>query len=391
MKIGVFGGTFDPFHEADLAIVDKVIDDKIVDEVIILPTVVNYYRKEKKPWLDAEQKAGIILRYVTLSKNTDKIKLDLYEFDQLKGKTEEEQDKFISSRRYVNMLIDLQKRLGTDGNTYYTIIGGDSLQNFKSWASYDIILQLSKLIAVMRNDEVEFDSDIDFIPVRIDGYYATVSSSMIRSFYLDKRNSVNPYYDYWTSIPGRIKLIDDIHKAATEDQLLLHTPIFDVMSGVPVQEGFRPIRIKSVDWVSIIVEKEGKWLMEKQLRYGTMTEVEEMPTGMIEPGEQPLYAAVRELREETGYRVAAGYIDYIGKFASNPGCFTNYMHYFYVNLDKVPHHLGERELDEHEQITCEWKDKKEVIANFGKLGSDKTCPALMAAALWQLHACGLIA
>ena len=46
-------------------------------------------------------------------------------------------------------------------------------------------------------------------------------------------------------------------------------------------------------------------LMERQYRYALRSHVYELPAGKIDPGEDPLDTAKRELLEETGYR--AGY------------------------------------------------------------------------------------
>lgn len=69
----------------------------------------------------------------------------------------------------------------------------------------------------------------------------------------------------------------------------------------------RPTRPKSsaVDAIQIlaILEKPSgpEVLLEKQFRPPTGKIVVEFPAGMVDEGETPEQAAVRELREETGY------------------------------------------------------------------------------------------
>ena len=56
------------------------------------------------------------------------------------------------------------------------------------------------------------------------------------------------------------------------------------------------------DWVLILARtKEGKWVMTEQYRHGTGKIALEFPAGIIDKGETPEEAAVRELQEECGY------------------------------------------------------------------------------------------
>ena len=154
-------------------------------------------------------------------------------------------------------------------------------------------------------------------------------------------------------------------KYVPEETLLKHTPIFDLIEKKdPGIIGFNPVGINSPDWISIIVEKDGKWLAERQLRYGKMEYVEEIPSGMVEAGEDPKVAAHRELLEETGYRVDIEGIKYLGKFQANPAFMSNCMHYFYVNLDEVQFSQGKPNLDPHEKIEVYWVDKREFYENY---------------------------
>ena len=58
------------------------------------------------------------------------------------------------------------------------------------------------------------------------------------------------------------------------------------------------------DWVLILARtKDGKWVMTEQYRHGTGKIALEFPAGIIDKGETPEEAAIRELQEECGYGV----------------------------------------------------------------------------------------
>ncbi len=56
--------------------------------------------------------------------------------------------------------------------------------------------------------------------------------------------------------------------------------------------------------VILALNDSGDLLMERQYRYPLSREFLELPAGKIDPGEEPLQTAKRELAEETGYTAA---------------------------------------------------------------------------------------
>lgn len=56
------------------------------------------------------------------------------------------------------------------------------------------------------------------------------------------------------------------------------------------------------DWCNIIpVTTDGRIVMVRQFRFGAWQDSLEVPAGIVDPGEAPEAAAIRELAEETGY------------------------------------------------------------------------------------------
>ena len=184
-RIGIFGGTFDPFHVGHLAIIDEVLNRKLVDSISIVPTIVNYHRLGKDKWLTNAKKFEVICSIISKSKNYNNIFLDLYEVRMKNaGKITEEQAK---NWRFINTLERLESWFKNANVELYTIIGTDSLRNLKTWHRWNDILSKSKIIGIEGRNGEAIETDIPYIPVKIDDKYQHISSSEIRKKYTDIR------------------------------------------------------------------------------------------------------------------------------------------------------------------------------------------------------------
>lgn len=87
--------------------------------------------------------------------------------------------------------------------------------------------------------------------------------------------------------------------------------------------------LHSPDWVNIIpVTPEGKVILVKQYRLGTNEFSLEIPGGMLDEGDDPAGAAVRELLEETGYMGDKPVL--LGVVHPNPAILTNRCHTYLI-------------------------------------------------------------
>ena len=85
--------------------------------------------------------------------------------------------------------------------------------------------------------------------------------------------------------------------------------------------------LETPDWVNIAaLTPEGKILVVKQFRLGIEKVTTETPAGVMEKGEDPQVAAMRELAEETGYTTDDW--TYLGSVEPNPAYQDNHCHQF---------------------------------------------------------------
>jgi len=88
------------------------------------------------------------------------------------------------------------------------------------------------------------------------------------------------------------------------------------------------------DSIAIVaIDGDDNVLLVKQFRKAVEKEVLEIPAGGIEPGEEPVAAVKRELREETGFLPQR--VERIGGFYTSPGYSSEFLHLF-VASDLTP-------------------------------------------------------
>lgn len=109
--------------------------------------------------------------------------------------------------------------------------------------------------------------------------------------------------------------------------------IFDVELSVaesPVDHSEHEFyRIRCTDWVQVIPLTEAdEVVMVRQYRHGSSSVTLEIPGGLIDAGESPAAAALRECLEETGFKAET--VQAMGALNPNPAIHAHKLHSFYA-------------------------------------------------------------
>lgn len=132
-------------------------------------------------------------------------------------------------------------------------------------------------------------------------------------------------------------------------------------------------------WINVIaITKEGKFVFVRQYRHGLGIVAMELCAGVVEPGEDPMEGAKRELLEETGY--AGGTWEQWMVICANPSSQNNLS---YCYIARGVELVAEQHLDATEDIEVHLLSEDEV---YDMLINDRQKQALMCAPLWKYFA-----
>jgi ADP-ribose pyrophosphatase len=103
------------------------------------------------------------------------------------------------------------------------------------------------------------------------------------------------------------------------------------------------------DWVNVLaITPEQKIVLVRQFRFGSRENSLEPPGGVVEKGEDPIIAGIRELEEETGY--VGQKPELIGSVRPNAAILSNRCHVVMVREARKTAKLN---FDQHEELVTE--------------------------------------
>lgn len=170
MRIGVFGGSFNPPHLMHLNIAKDLLRLKYLDKVIFVPTGNKY---SKDDLIDIKYRIEM-LKIMTIS------------YDDMIVSDYENQDRVIYT--YETLDYFKKKYLGSE---IYFILGADNLKQISTWKNSEYILSNYKLLVINRgNDKIEVKDNV----VVMDILNNDISSTFIRNN-IDNNDIIKKYLD----------------------------------------------------------------------------------------------------------------------------------------------------------------------------------------------------
>lgn len=178
MRIGIFGGCFNPPHKMHYNIASGLIKKGYLDRIVFVPTG-NFYNK--KDLITSSKRLDMINIMI---KSDSNLSVSDYEFGEL---------------TYTYQTLQYFKEIYPNDDIYF-ICGSDNLSELETWKNYEWILANFKLLVMNRNGD-----DLEKIINKYSKYRENIiisdldeeviSSTMIRSNIKDGINTIDKYLD----------------------------------------------------------------------------------------------------------------------------------------------------------------------------------------------------
>jgi nicotinate-nucleotide adenylyltransferase len=163
LKIGLFGGSFDPVHLGHLLVAQAAIEELGLDKLFFIPAAQSPFKSENKI-----APAEIRLRLLRLA---------------LAGKTNCEIDEQEIRRGGVSYTIETLRAYAKKfpAAKLFYLIGADNIAKLNEWREADELAKLAEFIAIPRPGELTAEFSKLFRGEFLKGFPVGISSSQIRA------------------------------------------------------------------------------------------------------------------------------------------------------------------------------------------------------------------
>ena len=171
MRIGIYGGSFDPVHDGHIAMIDSALKSGFIDLVIVVPSVRNnfklYANKLPPPYrfyMMKETIEGLGIKDCFVSDIEFGIEGVSYTSVVLKALTS---DDYIRDFLAAN---GVKKKKAEEHHEFFWIMGSDTLGTFETWYNPGEILNYATLLAAVRpGDTTDVEKAADSIRKNLGG------------------------------------------------------------------------------------------------------------------------------------------------------------------------------------------------------------------------------
>ncbi len=147
MKLCLFGGTFDPPHNAHFIIAEAIRESLDLNKIVFIPAFNPPHKYNNRPVTPVEHRIAMLKLCID--------DLPQFEFSDIELKR--------GGVSYtIDTILETKRDLGIESDDLHFLIGSDSLASFKTWHRWEEILNESKVVVARRPrfEKSEIDKDL---------------------------------------------------------------------------------------------------------------------------------------------------------------------------------------------------------------------------------------
>ncbi len=139
MRLGLFGGTFDPIHQGHLRVARAALSQCTLDKVFFIPAFLSPHKQDRCPAATAEDRLEML-----------RLALD--------GQKEFEVSTVEINRHRVSFTAETLRDLRGlyPGDDFFLILGEDAYAAFDSWRESEFIREQAQILVAPRSSKISF-------------------------------------------------------------------------------------------------------------------------------------------------------------------------------------------------------------------------------------------